>query len=675
MCIVLSKGKKKTSKDRSDNMSEKITESQIYLFLADYGNTWKEDADKLDKEDGKVSKYEFKQFLGSEMNGWNGVDISQLSHSVIDNFFAKIDTNSVGSSNFNILDNKELDDMEGNIRAYQMLSEFINEKYKNDFPTSTLDTKYGNSWKWELSDSLTSVIENAIATKKTDEASLKSALNEAYPQAFSLATAQCCVAQYTDSSEIKSLMKGLDYSFENDKTFQTIIKNYIASLGEVTPGSDGAKDINEKIKSIVNDYLATASLGSGNPENVEELGYNKSKLNDLQKARLGQIASNALSGKLTTIDIKDRNGNKIDLTLAGYSEIFQKATAEFVNWYTTSGYKSVSVTPGQALFQAIEADLSANADKLFENSSAFANFKKEVQMTDSYILLDENKDFYNKLVEAGLNEDQLTKIKEQNLPEYKDAYNEILKEILNGNSTYLNSDGSINFNTVDAKLIDILKVKLGITPTVQPEETPKNVKTSIDFATLKDDSAKHSWYLLQVMSDGGIYGSQISEVSLSFLYSFGGRISLLVKDTVGAGQQRTGFNNSLAEAKTNLASFVDFIKNACISDGSYDEAALEVAKNRVMNVYNKAFDTCLDDDKRPRKKGTNDPTIIVEDGQYSYTIKRYSNDSSASACDINGGTLGLTITEGTKGKTWQMILDPKALMDLFAKFYKEALGK
>lgn len=448
-------------------MSDKITESQIYLFLADYGKDWKDKADKLDNADGKVSKYEFKKFLGQEWNNWGGVSAENISADVINKFWNKLDTNNTTKANLNILDEKELADMEGSLDAYTALNEFIKDKYNTDFPQTGLDSKYGNNWKWDLSDPLTAAINQCISERKTDSESVQNALNAAYKTAYSLATAQCFVAQYTSGNEVKSLLSGLDYSFEDDMVFQNIVKTVVEGLGDITPGKDGAQAIQAKISALVNDYLATAGIGSGNAANID---YNISRLNDLQKAQLVKLSGSALNDKLSSIDIKDRNGKKIDLSNPKYSEAYNAAKLAFADWYINKGSKLVSPAPNQSLFDAMQADLKNNYQALFEQSGAKSIFQLEAQMIDGYLLLDEGNDFYNKIKEAGATEEQLRDIKnyitlgnpEKDFPEYYKAYNEILDAIKSGDSNYLKANGSIDYEAVDAKLLEVIKIQCGI---------------------------------------------------------------------------------------------------------------------------------------------------------------------------------------------------------------------
>lgn len=66
--------------------------------------------------------------------------------------------------------------------------------------------------------------------------------------------------------------------------------------------------------------------------------------------------------------------------------------------------------------------------------------------------------------------------------------------------------------------------------------------------------------------------------------------------------------------------------------------------------------------------------LITEDDNYSYTVKKYYYNRISTANPTEGGKLGLVIAESYHEGDFQITVDSKIVMNLFADFYKKALG-
>lgn len=199
--------------------------------------------------------------------------------------------------------------------------------------------------------------------------------------------------------------------------------------------------------------------------------------------------------------------------------------------------------------------------------------------------------------------------------------------------------------------------------------TVKGSETSIDFTGLGDQAKDR---IVDVNDDD----LNTRSTTLKDLYNTNGVISLLGTDYLKGSNGL----DALAAAKTGLGSFVDDIKSACASSGNYDSAALDEAANKVKKLYNTAFDHSMSN--QAGKKQQRDNTFqFGDDGQgYSYSVARFYRNSTtkdttySKGCSASNNQLGLRIGEQYDDHWFQIVVNSKCVMDLFAKFYAQALG-
>ena len=691
-------------------MSEKITSSQIYLFLANRKD-WQTEADS--NHNGEIVKGEMREYLsGVEFENWSGVSIKDVSAKVFNEFWASIDANV----NNNKLDEQELNRTMVQIEAVKEVKNFVDKK-ASDIPSGLQN--YSDLWNDELTNALNETILNYIKgislsqTEITDEmkSQINTLLENAYAQAKTTAAVQCYIQKYTDenagNSEVKAL-KEYGYLITDDKDLERIIKNWMSQNQE----TDTAK-IGEAVKNLIEGYLATAKIGNGDVSALDgNSGYNASKLNELQMAKLKKEAQGVFGSSLKDIDlgftIEGANG-AIDLKGGGYDGIYKKYVDEFLKSYFESGYKNATRSNGQSLFEAALNELKTNGMQLFKNNKAGENFITEVQFADNYKFAWEGKDFFKEVVATGIDgigEDgsiiegsDLANLKtwlnndcgEGKFPEYYAAYNKILQAIMNPyDSTYRKSDGSINYDKINTELIDVVKTKFGIiskTTSTNEDGTKTTINNKIDWSTLTDNNYSYSSYVVSY-NDGGAnskvnHNSQVS-ANMSYYYSCGGRINLLgtlkCDNNDGFTANKTyDWLTAISTAKSNFSGFIDSLKGACAASGQYDSAALEIAANKVKALYNMAFDGAPNNwagkksTNAPDENGNGGPSFVYDGESYNYGIKKWYEEDTACAERHEGGKLGLVFAEAYKKTTSQTTVDLKTVMDMFAKFYEAAV--
>lgn len=196
----------------------------------------------------------------------------------------------------------------------------------------------------------------------------------------------------------------------------------------------------------------------------------------------------------------------------------------------------------------------------------------------------------------------------------------------------------------------------------------KSVKSSFDWSSM---TTKYNGYI----SDGSDKTPN-GVKSIGELYQNNGVINLLSSEGMCGDQNWT---NSVATGKTNLANFVNgTLINAIKATGSYDETALNTAAQKVISLYNSAFNHSLGN--WAGKKSTRTNLVTYDGEQYSYQVAKYYKDSTAqntsysAECSASNNQLGLRISEGYDHHRFQITVNVKCVMDLFNKFYEQALS-
>ena len=690
-------------------MSDKITSSQIFLFLSQQAN-WKEEADTNKKD--PLTKGEMREYLNSEeFKDFAGVKIQDVSAKTFNDFWAALDANV----NNNRLDEKELDRANVQIAIVKHLKNIVS---KESLPQGLTDNA---RWQTELLDALNNTVMGSISSIGFDvsveditEEYVSNLIANDLESAKTTAMVQCFIAkyesEYANLPAIKELKNSDNYLLTDDKDLQKIIKAWI----EQNTATD-ATQIDAAVKALIEGYLATAGIGSGDVSVLEgNSAYKPSRLNELQMAQMKKeakaIFGGSLKDKASNFSIEGVNG-AIDLTGGGYDGIYKKYVDEFLVSYFESGYKNATRADGQSLFDAALNELRTKGMELFKASKAGEKFTTEVQFADNYRFAWEGKDFFKEIVGSGIDgvgEDgsikegsDLANLKawlnadagEGKFPEYYEAYNKILNSIMNPyDNTYRKSDGSINYDKINKELLEIVKVKFGIVTKTgsadSVDSTQTAAATTIDWSGLTDNNYSYSSYIVSY-NDGGAnskvnHNTQVS-ANLQYYYNCGGRLNLLgtLQCDNNDGFTANGkydWLTAIGTAKTNFSGFVDTMKNACAASGKYDSAALEIAANKVKSLYNMAFDGAPNNwagkksTNAPDENGNGGPSFVFDGESYNYGIKKWYEEDTACAERHEGGKLGLVFAEAYKKTTFQISVDLKTVMDLFAKFYEAAVG-
>ena len=150
-------------------MSNEISNQKFYRFLANFeqnGSNWANVADtEYGNGNGSVIKSEFRKFMQGEWANWNGEEGgTELSNSIINNFWKKLDTNAKGTD-LNKLNDKEMEAMDTKIQAYVALNEFIDENVE----IPNVLSQSGQRWKSDVSDDLAQIVEEYLKKGGTED--------------------------------------------------------------------------------------------------------------------------------------------------------------------------------------------------------------------------------------------------------------------------------------------------------------------------------------------------------------------------------------------------------------------------------------------------------------------------------------------------------------------------
>lgn len=718
-------------------MSEKISSSSIYLFLAKQDD-WKEKADI--NKNNEITKGEMREYLsGSDFENWCGVSIKDISADVFNRFWASIDSNV----NNNKLDGTELEKMEATISNYEKLEQLISE----NTPNGIVKTEFIASWTGKMASALIGVVENY---NESCGKSLEELLNEALPAAYNKATAEVLADQYTSSAAVKSLINGagINYDIANDKTLTTIVNNYIqAELLKVGDNDQvkqlGAADIESKIKNLINSYLKTAGLGDCGTINVSNYGYDNTKLNDAQNAVIFKKISDKLSEEksrftgyekefdevlnkfiesyLETSNITAAAGKSLFDTLVSKLDEIKNAFKNSKEYKTLDNtinvYKKYRDNISDEFKSAVKTALGDNADIFLNNCKTSKDYESVLQgiierinsgdeslMTNGAVdwakvqaaVVEEVTSMINGAAGGTGALDSLQKDFERNSSDLEKAKEKAIKycdaaKAMGGDysAAVVKVFGSDHKTAIEAfedtiQLATKMKTLFGliaeINNKVVEEETAKTPSKTIDWSSVNNNNYSFSGYAVYYndSTEGAkVNGNSQISANMQFLYSSNGRLNLLgtleCDNNDGfTADKKYDWLTAIATAKNNFSGFVDTMKSACAATGNYDSEALEIAANKVKALYNMAFDGAPNN--WAGKKSNNFPSYIYDGEQYNYGIKKWYKEDTACAQRNEGGNLGLVFAEAYKKTTFQITVDFKTVMDLFAKFYEAALG-
>lgn len=590
-------------------MSEKISSSQLYLFLAKQGD-WKEKADV--NQNGEITKGEMREFLSSvDFENWSGVSIKDVSSKVFNDFWAKLDSNV----NNNKLDDTELNNLETTVSNYEKLEKLISE----NTPSKEI-VKNTGSWNGKMAAALIGIVENY---NESCGKSLDDLLNEAFPAAYNQATAEVLAEQYTSSASIKCLINGagIQYDIANDKTLSTIVSNYIQSellkVGENDQVTQlGAADIETKIKDLINSYLKTAGLGDGGTINVADYGYDASQLNDVQKAVVLKKISDNLSTEKTNFK--------------GYEKEFEEVLSKFVeNYLETSDIKAEE---GKSLFDTIVGKLD-DIKKEFTSSKDYANLTNTVNVYKKYRDNMET-DFKTLLKEAlGTTDDAVLEVCKTD-SSYEKVLQSIIARLNSKDTALLNSDGSINWSKVQEALIDAVKVEFASTGNNGAfgimETDFKNNLTDLEKA--KESAIA---YCDAAKARGGEYANAVTTI-------FGNDH----KSAINAYDSAIKLNNKMQELFDMINEIVA-IENMTWEDGSKDETFRQGVKTDFTIGTNLEGVTY-------KAKNPTGCTVTIDGNTVSLTPGEKVTSASVDIVILKDGkeittkTISVNVTEKTK---------------------------
>ncbi len=292
--------------------------SKLYQFLGTLGD-WKTKMDK--NEDGTIIKYEFRDFMNNSDFEWDGTPTDSEKNSIIDQFWAKFDTNRTNAKisgskyrNKNALDKNEINTMQETIDIYENLNTYTS---KLTAPTG-VDAA---AWKKSVSESLATLTETFIKEGgKADD--LAAYLDEQIEKVEARTTAdQYAVAI---AKEYKSQLN--DYDLYSDSTFKSFLDAYIdakinnASEADVVPSVD---DIKAEISNIAQAYVATSKGEASDVLEAEPYNYkqeNSSPLNGLQIAKIKNEVAPTLEAAVKNETNYETYKDAFDAALSSYLE-------------------------------------------------------------------------------------------------------------------------------------------------------------------------------------------------------------------------------------------------------------------------------------------------------------------------------------------------------------------
>ena len=397
-------------------MSNEISNQKFYRFLANFeqnGSNWANVADtEYGNGNGSVIKSEFRKFMQGEWANWNGEEGgTELSNSIINNFWKKLDTNAKGTD-LNKLNDKEMEAMDTKIQAYVALNEFIDENVE----IPNVLSQSGQRWKSDVSDDLAQIVEEYLKKGGTED--LATLLAEKLPAIQNKNTAEYCAVEYQETLKNSLLKDYPEYKVALDDTLSGIIEKYL----ETVSAESEADTIFEDIKAIMDAYMSTAGIGDGSNVDLSEYGYTQNptdKLNDIQKS----VAEQTIKDNLKEIE------NKADY--AENKTLYNDAIAKFI-----------SRTLGEATAENYSTLLDLGVEN-FQNSTEGTNLKNRLSVEGQYRNMDTSSEFYNTL-KAEFGEALANTIAKDGryIPTYQNIIDSVLNKIDEGG--FVDKNGALD---------------------------------------------------------------------------------------------------------------------------------------------------------------------------------------------------------------------------------------
>ena len=194
---------------------------------------------------------------------------------------------------------------------------------------------------------------------------------------------------------------------------------------------------------------------------------------------------------------------------------------------------------------------------------------------------------------------------------------------------------------------------------------------------VKVSEAKFDWSLMSdskitgtITNDGNVDNEATQTIDLAKLYSSNACIRL--------ASWNGNWNTVQTNAKSTLTSLLNTIKSACANSGTADTTALDTAYNKTLELYTKLVTGA---NGKASKKSDATKSIAYDGENYTYYSSYYYRERSAHSANgayTQGGT------ENATGLQWnysyagndsdEFYLNIRCMMDIFNKFYKQALS-
>lgn len=243
------------------------------------------------------------------------------------------------------------------------------------------------------------------------------------------------------------------------------------------------------------------------------------------------------------------------------------------------------------------------------------------------------------------------------------------KAIVNGSAGTASIDSEGKLTVTGKSSSGYITVKIYATVDDTQIGEPKTIKVKVTTGKLDWSIMNNTKVSGEITIDGNVNNQANQSIDLAKLYSSNGCIRLASWN----GSWNTVQNN----AKSTLASLLNTIKSACASYGNADTSALQKAYDKTLDLYTKLVTGA---NGRADKKSGATKTMQYDGENYSYYSNYWYRESTAhgaSEAYAQGGQ------NNASGLQWncsfagdnsdEFYLNVRCLMDMFNKFYQQAL--
>lgn len=243
------------------------------------------------------------------------------------------------------------------------------------------------------------------------------------------------------------------------------------------------------------------------------------------------------------------------------------------------------------------------------------------------------------------------------------------KAIVNGSAGTASIDSEGKLTVTGKSSSGYITVKIYATVDDTQIGEPKTIKVKVTTGKLDWSIMSNTKVSGEITIDGNVNNQANQSIDLAKLYSSNGCIRLASWN----GNWNTVQNN----AKSTLASLLNTIKSACASYGNADTSALQKAYDKTLDLYTKLVTGA--NGKAGKKSGAT-KTMQYDGENYSYYSNYWYRERSAhgaSEAYAQGGqnnASGLQWNYSYAGNdSDEFYLNVRCLMDIFNKFYQQAL--